>query len=480
MFTLMPAVRHQIITLAIVFVLLSLMPASAEYYAVPGVIDTRTTFSDGAYTPQELADLAMQKGLRVLVINDHDRVAMEYGLPPLRHILKYRIEHNSINLKGADRYLKAIEEVEKKHPDMIVIPGSETTPFYYWSGSLLSGNLTANNPERRLLTVGLSGTSGYENLPILHNGGKAGSATVLVLLVAAIALSLLMVRRKGMLRVAGILVGLSAVLLADRLLSTDSSPFDPYHGDQGMAPYQLVIDYVTARGGLTFWNYPETKSGIRKLGPIMVNTPPYPRVLTETRGYTGFSALYGDNITITEPGNIWDLTLKEYCSGFRERPPWGIATSDYHREGESGEKLGNYQTVFLLREFTKTDVMDAMRSGRMYASRGNFPHVPKLLEFSVSSPDGGSTAISGQEILLTDKPAVRVSMSLEGKASGPVKVRVIRSGQVIKYVESPLPITLYFQDDFFQPGEKVYYRVDMSGDGAIVSNPIFVRFKTAD
>ena len=51
MFTLMPAVRHQIITLAIVFVLLSLMPASAEYYAVPGVIDTRTTFSDGAYTP---------------------------------------------------------------------------------------------------------------------------------------------------------------------------------------------------------------------------------------------------------------------------------------------------------------------------------------------------------------------------------------------------------------------------------------------
>ncbi|HRT71752.1 MAG TPA: hypothetical protein P5308_10380, partial [Syntrophales bacterium] len=156
MLTLMPALRHQIIVFAIVFMLLPVKHASAEYYAVPGVIDTRTTFSDGAYTPQELADLAMQKGLRILVINDHDRVAMEYGLPPLRHILKYRIEHNSINLKGADHYLKAIEEVEKKHPDMVIIPGSETTPFYYWSGSLLNGNLTANNPERRLLTVGLS------------------------------------------------------------------------------------------------------------------------------------------------------------------------------------------------------------------------------------------------------------------------------------------------------------------------------------
>lgn len=476
----MPALRHQIIVFAIVLMLIPVKHASAEYYAVPGVIDTRTTFSDGAYTPQELADLAMQKDLRILVINDHDRVAMEYGLPPLRHILKYRIEHNSINLKGADLYLRAIEEVEKKHPDMVIIPGSETTPFYHWSGSLLSGNLTANNPERRLLTVGLSRDSDYENLPILHNGGKVRFATVLVLLVAALILSLLMVRQKGMFRVAGILVGISAIILADRLLSTDSSPYDPYHGDQGMAPYQLVIDYVSARGGLTFWNYPETKSGIRKLGPIMVNTPPYPQVLTETRGYTGFSALYGDNITLTEPGNIWDLTLKEYCSGFREHPPWGIATSDYHREGESGEKLGNYQTVFLLKEFTKKEVMDAMKSGRMYASRGNFPHVPKLLEFTVSSPDGRSTAISGQEILLTEKPTVKVSISLEGKASKPVKVRVIRSGQVIKALESPLPVSLDFQDNFFQPGEKVYYRMDMHGEGAIVSNPIFVRFKSPE
>jgi len=82
-----------------------------------------------------------------------------------------------------------------------------------------------------------------------------------------------------------------------------SSPFDQYHGDQGMAPYQLLTDYVDSRGGLTFWNYPETASGTRKLGPIMVDTPPYPEVLEESEGYTGFASLYGDNITVTEPGS---------------------------------------------------------------------------------------------------------------------------------------------------------------------------------
>src|SRR5271157_1281537 len=103
-----------------------------------------------------------------------------------------------------------------------------------------------------------------------------------------------------------------------------------------MAPYQLVIDYVSARGGMTFWNYPETNSGVREIGPIHVSTLPYPDALAESTGYTGFAAVYGDNISLTEPGNIWDTTLKEYCRGYRDRPPWGIATGDFHQEGEGG------------------------------------------------------------------------------------------------------------------------------------------------
>ncbi len=101
------------------------------------------------------------------------------------------------------------------------------------------------------------------------------------------------------------------------------SPFDAYHGKQGAAPYQLFIDAVSQKGGLTFWNYPETRSGVRTLGPIQVSTLPYPGMLLETKNYTGFAALYGDTITVTEPGNVWDMVLKEYLPGIPQTPCLG-------------------------------------------------------------------------------------------------------------------------------------------------------------
>lgn len=99
---------------------------ASDYQQFAGLLDTRTTFSDGKYSIEELVLLARQRGFNVLFINDHDRMAMEYGLPPLRNILKKTVEQNSINKQGADKFIQAIREAEKKYPDMIIIPGSET------------------------------------------------------------------------------------------------------------------------------------------------------------------------------------------------------------------------------------------------------------------------------------------------------------------------------------------------------------------
>ncbi len=52
---------------------------------------------------------------------------------------------------------------------MILIPGTESAPFYYWTGNLFAGNLTANDHERRILTMGLERPEDYETLPVLHN-----------------------------------------------------------------------------------------------------------------------------------------------------------------------------------------------------------------------------------------------------------------------------------------------------------------------
>jgi len=226
------------------------------------------------------------------------------------------------------------------------------------------------------------------------------------------------------------------------------------------------------------------------LGPIKVKTLPYPEMLLETRNYTGFAAIYGDTITITEPGNVWDVVLMEYCRGFRDRPPWGIATADFHREGGAGQNLGDFQTVLWLAEKSQKSVLAALRNGKMYACQGKYPQIPRLDEFSVSpsEPDITPPVISGEEIVLERNPRIRIAVSAPmdateapegvegGKDKKTVKVRLIRSGTLLQTFTGPLPLRIDFTDIFEAPGEMVYYRMDMSGYGTIVSNPIFVQF----
>ena len=361
-----------------------------EYFQMTGLIVTRTTYSDGTHDVDTLAGIAKSRGFDVLFINDHDRLVMEYGLFPLRNILKKRVELNSINKRGAVDYLNAIDKARKKYPDLILIPGSETVPFYYWTGSYFKNNLSANDHEKRILTIGLERPEDYKNLPIIHNGFsthyiKNSMLEILIFSVTFI-LGLLMLRDRRFYRISGIIISLASLLL---IINTDpfrSSPFNQYNGDQGESPYQLLIDYVNDKGALTFWNYPETGSGVRKMGPISLNTPPYPESIEKTLDYTGFAALYGDNITVTEPGHEWDKVLLVFCKGERKRAVWGIATADFHEDGGGGQKLGDFPTVFLVRKRTRKSILSAIQKGRMYACRGGYPQQIVLNEFAICSP----------------------------------------------------------------------------------------------
>ena len=480
-----PMRRSYIISyiIAVILIITVIRPSfAADYQQVAGLLDTRTTFSDGKYSIEELVALAKERGFSVLFINDHDRMAMEYGIPPLRSILKKTVEQNSINKQGADKFIKAIREAEKKYPEMIIIPGSETVPFYYWTGNPITGVLTAHNHEKRILTVGMENAEDYENLPILSNSlslKNAGNAIPeLVFFSAAFIVALIMTFWRGLFRMIGIVaMTLSVILTLNSSAFRNSSPFDPYHGDQKMAPYQLVIDYVNAKGGMTFWNYPETKSGVRKMGPIQVSTLPYPAALQESRAYTGFAALYGENVTLTEPGNIWDMTLGEYCAGYRRNPPWGIATADFHGKEKGEDPLGTYPTVFYVQEKTKSAIMKALRNGNMYAYQGSVPQALKLDEFSLSSADGQTKVISGETITLNGYPKIKVAISSSGNAQSSVKVRLIRSGTLINTFEEKLPCQIEYNDQYYKPGEKIFYRIDIRGAATIVSNPIFASFR---
>lgn len=54
------------------------------YKAVPLLIDLRSTFSDGAHSIDELAEMAHSKGFKAILINDHDRSGLSCGIPPFR------------------------------------------------------------------------------------------------------------------------------------------------------------------------------------------------------------------------------------------------------------------------------------------------------------------------------------------------------------------------------------------------------------
>jgi len=457
-----------------------------EYIQMSGLIDVRTDFSDGAHTIEYLIKLAKKRGIDVLFINDHDRKVLEYGIRPFQNILKKKVEEPSINKKGAESYLKMIEAASKKHPDLILIPGAESAAFYYWRGSYFKKNLTVCDWERHLLIIGLDEPKDYKELPILHNGYStkyilSSISAGFFLSIALLIVGLFMIKRKRIIRYSGIAISVVALLLLINNHPFKSSPYSQYHGYQEISPYQLLIDYVNSRGGLVFWNHPETKSGQGKLGPIFKDTPPYPQVLIESTNYTGFAALYGDSITITEPGNIWDKVLIEYCSGQRENPAWGISSASFHREGGAGEKLGNFPTFFLVKSKTKKDILDALKKGRMYACRG-YVNSPKLIleDFSISDSKTSQKAVMGEEILSKGFPSINIRISTTDPEEGnSVTVRLIRSGNLLETFSAKTTFSINYKDDFFEPGNKIYYRLearDIKGR-KLVSNPIFVKFQ---
>ncbi|MCJ7580795.1 MAG: hypothetical protein MUP98_09720 [Candidatus Aminicenantes bacterium] len=460
-------------------------PYSEDYFLLPGLFDLRTDLSDGVHSLEEIIELAKGRGFNVIFLNEHDLMVLEYGIWPLQSIIKKRVTRPSILDKGPSHYLKIIQEASKKYPEMILIPGSESSPFYYWEGTLFKRNLTVRDYERHLLVVGLDHAQDYEGLPVIHNNlipkFRFNSIPVgIFVLLLFFFIGLILIKKRGIFRYMGIIIAFLSFLLVINDTAYKRPRYDPYQGNQGIAPYQTLIDYVNAREGMVFWNHPETNSGQGKIGPIQRDTPPYPQVLSESLNYTGFAALYAEGITITEPGGLWDQILLEYCEGKRAKPIWGISTADFHEEGHAGEKLGNFPTVFLVKEKSKKNILEALKRGRMYAYRGDVD-LPRLnlKEFYISDSESTEKGVMGEEIQIMGSPEIHILISTDDpREVNPLKVRLVRDGKLLKEFSGETPLKIIFQDELLKPGKKVYYRLDMrdSRDRIVVSNPIFVLF----
>ncbi|MFC1494562.1 hypothetical protein ACFL6W_04715 [Thermodesulfobacteriota bacterium] len=450
----------------------------SPFIQVAGLIDNRSTFSDGEHSIEELVMIARSRGFKTFFINDHDRIAIAYGLPPFKNILRYKKELPSIQTNGVKKYLQEIDRVSSMFPDMLIIPGCETSAYYYWTGSYFKEDLTAHDYDKRILILNFDEPDDYNNIPNLHN--KMSMRYTKRLLPAAmiffgcLLMGVYLILCKGIFRILGFIFIIFSILTILNNNPFRSSMFTQYDGDQGIAPYQELIDYVNERGGFTFWNYPEQKSGIRKHGPIFVNTPMYPEVIHESQNYTGFAAIYGEYTKATKPGGEWDIVLNEYCNGKREKPPWAISTGDFHEDGRLGLKLGAFPTTFLVKEFSKKAILESIEKGRMYCSRGNGKTWPKLVDFNISG-DNETKYYMGETLTSSQFPIISFNITYETEKPKPITVHLIRGGDVIKTFEEKPPIKVEYRDENIPQGKKTYYRV-MDPKEKLVSNPIFVTY----
>jgi len=376
--------------------------------------------------------------------------------------------------------LAEIARVNQKQDAVLIIPGAESSVFYYWSGSPFRKNLTVHDYNKELLVLGMQTPDDYRGLPVLHGGFSTRYFFQLLprwaLFFAAFFLSIYLFYQKGFIRRSGIVIGVVSLLLMLNYHPFQSSRFDAYHGDQGVAPYQELIDYAHKRGGVVFWAHPESNysnEGIQ-LGPAKLVTRHYPDDLIESENYTGFSALYGDTIHATEPGSHWDQILNEYCMGRRNAPIWGIAGSDFHA-ADGAVELDSYQTIFWVKEKTREGVLDALSSGRVYAVEKHAGPALRLDQYFVRDDTSKRTAQMAGDLMLDGRPVLTGKLSvLDGTHHG-VTVAVIRGGKQVWSFEGQTPLDFEFVDSDKWAG-KTYYRLDVRGKGIgkLLTNPIFV------
>ena len=469
-----------------------------ELLRVTGVVHVHTSMSTGEYSLDELIHLAKGYGIEAIILTDNHLLKFEYGLLPFRYLLRKKVEMPSVLQTGPERYLSAIEQARKHHPDMIIIPGVEALPHYYLTGSLFQKNLTMHDGQKNLLAVGLEQSKDYFELPVIgnHRAVFPGRWRRMVYLLPGLlvipGIWLFRLTRKTTMRGRHFRVTLtrsykwqgSALFLLGLLFLINNysyiqTPYIPYQTDVGVRPYQQLIDYVNQQGGLTFWSLPEAKDyhviDYGRLGKLTVLTDPYPQDLKKTRDYTGFGAIYSDKTALTDPGGEWDELLNEYLMGTRSRSPWGFGEIAYH-ERSLGKRLMDIETVFLVPHKTREAVLSAMRQGRMYSLHRTEEYGLVLEDFSIFEEKTQERVFSGDELKTTEKGPfeIRIVVNTTDGHSRPIRVRLIRSGKVFKTFDGITPLRELFRDDSFP--DRVYYRLDIGGGShRILTNPIFVR-----
>jgi len=140
------------------------------FHHIAGSIHLQTPVSGGKRTFNDYLQLARQNEIGILIVTDHDTQKYQYGLWPLRGLIKKTVDESSVFKYGLENYFKLIQQANSLAKDIIIIDGVESMPFYYWSGSYFRNTLALNDRGKHMLIIGMNDVNAYKELPLIGSG----------------------------------------------------------------------------------------------------------------------------------------------------------------------------------------------------------------------------------------------------------------------------------------------------------------------
>jgi hypothetical protein len=135
--------------------------------------------------------------------------------------------------------------------------------------------------------------------------------------------------------------------------------------------------------------------------------------------------------------------------------------------------MGDTVTVFLVNANNKTEILKAMRDGRMYAVTGTSK--PALDLFQIWDEKENHWVEMGDTATVTGSTRLKIKVSLPDERKGQMKLKLVREGIVIREIDLGTGLDVEHVDEYFKLGGKTYYRIDI--DGKLISNPIYVKMQ---
>ena len=468
-----------------------------------GIFRVNTDVSAGDESLSTVCEKGEEADLDFIVVSDQFVVRAEYGLWPLNRTISYAVKRDSVVEFGVERYLSLIETEDESRENLVLIPGVDVAPHYYWRGFPFTKEFGTRRFSEQLTIFGSSKARFYHNLPVIHNEISEFSLysilKMLPLLITAWGIFLLFHLRgneyrdssgkllssefkRSRLILALLLILLGLVWTFENRPFTRDLEFDQY-ADFGNIPYQKLIDYVNVKGEKNsgvIWSAPEATMRSEALGAVLVSKPYLSDVQT-TYGHNGMAGLYGDAITALRAGGEWDAMLMEYCAGKRRVRPIIVGELDYHGRKR---RIDMYQTVVRGAKKSRASIFNAIIEGRSYAYAKPANCGIELIDAYLS--DGPGISKLGDTLKLgknSAKLVANLSFKLTGERDIKWKgeVQIIVNGKLLKkekFRGSKYHGKFSIDVNSLLKEQKRlgYVRFDISAcGGRIVTNPIFIK-----